>query len=58
MAMATVAAQDDAIVALRLNEVLALVRRPEWLVSPGFVLRVVIRGRKRPNRPRFDPASL
>ena len=52
LAMAAVAAQEDPVVALRLNEVMALVRRPEWLISPGFVLRVVRRGRKRPEPSR------
>jgi 2-polyprenyl-6-methoxyphenol hydroxylase-like FAD-dependent oxidoreductase len=44
LARATVAAQHDDTVAVRLNEVLALVRRPEWLFSPGFVLRVLRAG--------------
>jgi hypothetical protein len=46
MARAIVTAQDDDAVALRLNEVLALVRRPEWLFSPAFVLRVLLRARR------------
>jgi flavin-dependent dehydrogenase len=54
MARAIVAARDDDSVALRLNEVLALVRRPEWLFSPGFVLRV-LRSPKCP--PTTEPAT-
>jgi 2-polyprenyl-6-methoxyphenol hydroxylase-like FAD-dependent oxidoreductase len=38
---ANVAAQHDDAVANRLTEVLALVRRPEWLLSPPFVARVL-----------------
>jgi 2-polyprenyl-6-methoxyphenol hydroxylase-like FAD-dependent oxidoreductase len=49
LARATVTAQHDDTVALRLDEVLTLVRRPEWLLSPGFMLRVLRlpRGRRR-----------
>ena len=54
LARATVAAQRDDTVALQLNEVLALVRRPEWLLSPGFLLRV-LRHSQRP--PSSGPAT-
>ncbi len=37
----TIAAQHDDRALLRLNEVLALVRRPEALLTPAFVLRVL-----------------
>jgi len=36
----TVAAQHDDTVALRFNEVVAMIRRPESLLQPSFVLRV------------------
>jgi hypothetical protein len=45
---ATVAAQRNEAVALRLNEVLAMVRRPESLLAPRFVLRVLHGTRRRP----------
>jgi flavin-dependent dehydrogenase len=48
VARATVAGQDDDVVARRLNEVLALVRRPESLLAPGIVRRVL---RTRPIAP-------
>jgi 2-polyprenyl-6-methoxyphenol hydroxylase-like FAD-dependent oxidoreductase len=41
VARATVAGRHDDSVVRRLNEVLALVRRPESLLAPGFVLRVL-----------------
>lgn len=40
MARVNVAAQHDDVVALRFNEVAALVRRPESLLAPAFLLRV------------------
>jgi hypothetical protein len=50
---AVVADQHDDAVALRLNEVQALVRRPEGLLAPCFVLRVLRTAR----RPRSAAAS-
>jgi 2-polyprenyl-6-methoxyphenol hydroxylase-like FAD-dependent oxidoreductase len=44
---ATVAAQHDDAVARRLNEVLAMVRRPESLLAPGVALRVLRAARRR-----------
>jgi 2-polyprenyl-6-methoxyphenol hydroxylase-like FAD-dependent oxidoreductase len=61
-ARVTVAAQQDDEVALRVNEVLALVRRPEFLLAPGFVLRVLRRARAasgaRPGAARTGLAAL
>jgi hypothetical protein len=48
-ARATVAAQHDDTVALLMNEGLALVRRAEWLFSPGFMLRVLLKSRRPPS---------
>lgn len=42
-----VAAQRDEAVSLRFNEVVAMVRRPESLVAPGFVVRVLRRSARR-----------
>jgi 2-polyprenyl-6-methoxyphenol hydroxylase-like FAD-dependent oxidoreductase len=50
VARATVAGRHDDAVVQRLNEVLALVRRPESLLAPGFMLRV-LRRHPRPARP-------
>ncbi|MBC3192208.1 FAD-dependent monooxygenase [Pseudonocardia sp. C8] len=44
----TIAAQHDDAVALRLNEVIAMVRAPEALLAPGFVLRVLSVARRGP----------
>lgn len=41
MARVTIAEQHDDAVALRLDEVAALVRRPETMLSPRFVIRVL-----------------
>jgi hypothetical protein len=48
LALAGTAAQHDDAVALRMNEVLALVRRTEALVAPRFVLRVLRFARRGP----------
>lgn len=48
MERVTIAAQHDDGVALRFNEVVALVRRPETLLAPGFVLRVLRVARRGP----------
>jgi 2-polyprenyl-6-methoxyphenol hydroxylase-like FAD-dependent oxidoreductase len=53
----TVAAQHDDAVAVRLNAVLAMVRRPEALFSPTCVLRVLHRGRAAPE-PELGPATV
>lgn len=44
----TVAAQHDDTVALRMNEVIAMVRAPEALLAPVFVLRVLSVARRGP----------
>jgi 2-polyprenyl-6-methoxyphenol hydroxylase-like FAD-dependent oxidoreductase len=44
----TVAAQHDDAVALRLNEVISLVRRPESLMAPRFVAKVLRAARRGP----------
>ncbi len=46
MERVTVAAQHDDTVALRFNEVVAMTRRPESLLSPPFALRVVRAARR------------
>jgi hypothetical protein len=48
---ATVAAQRDDGISLRLNEVLAMVRRPESLLTPRVVARVLRGGRRRSTEP-------
>jgi 2-polyprenyl-6-methoxyphenol hydroxylase-like FAD-dependent oxidoreductase len=55
----TVAAQHDDQVSLRLNEVIALVRRPESLMAPRFALRVLRAARRGPLVPvaRPQPAA-
>ena len=52
-----VAAQHDNTVALRFNEVLAMVRRPESLMAPRFVLRA-LRASGRRRRPGADAVRL
>lgn len=47
-AWVTVAAQRDASVATRFNKVAGLVRRPEWLLSPAYLLRVLRFARRGP----------
>ena len=54
---ATVAAQRDDAVALRLNEVLAMVRRPESLLAPGFVVRVLRGARRGPTEAAHATAT-
>jgi 2-polyprenyl-6-methoxyphenol hydroxylase-like FAD-dependent oxidoreductase len=57
LALAGTAAQHDDAVALRMNEVLALVRRAEALVAPRFVLRVLRFARRGPaGQPEVAPA--
>jgi hypothetical protein len=48
MERVTIAAQHDDHVALRFNEVVALVRRPETLMRPPFATRVLRASRRRP----------
>ena len=48
MERVTVAAQHDDTVSLRFNEVVALVRRPESLLAPRFVVRVLRAARRGP----------
>ena len=48
MDRANVAAQHDDAVVLRLNEVIALVRRPETLMTPAFFFRVMRASRRGP----------
>jgi 2-polyprenyl-6-methoxyphenol hydroxylase-like FAD-dependent oxidoreductase len=50
-----VAAQHDDAVALRFNEVVAMVRKPSALFSPDFVYRVV-RSSRRPSEQRSERA--
>lgn len=52
-----VAEHHDDTVALRLNEVLAMVRRPESLMAPRFVLRA-LRASGRRRRPGADSLPL
>jgi 2-polyprenyl-6-methoxyphenol hydroxylase-like FAD-dependent oxidoreductase len=56
MARVAVAAQHDDAVAIRFNEVVALVRRPEALLTPAFVLRVLRTSRRGPLG--LDPAPM
>jgi hypothetical protein len=57
------AGQVDDQVVIRFNEVAALVRKPEALLAPSFVLRVLTRARRadrerragRPQRPSGEP---
>lgn len=51
MGRVTRAAHRDDAVSLRVNEVLALVRRPEWLLAPTFVARVLRHSRSRGSTP-------
>jgi 2-polyprenyl-6-methoxyphenol hydroxylase-like FAD-dependent oxidoreductase len=53
----TVAAQSDDAVAVRVSEVLAMVRRPEALLFPGFVLRVLRAVPTAPAEPRAVAGS-
>lgn len=46
MTRVTVAAQHDAAVCVRFGEVSGLIRRPEWLLTPAFVLRVLRHARR------------
>lgn len=46
----TIAAQHDDHIANRYNEVIALVRRPESLLAPAFVIRVLWTARRGPAR--------
>lgn len=50
------AAQHDDAVAVRFNEVLVLLRRPESLISPAFVVRV-LRGARRGPAGAASPVS-
>ncbi|MFH9728228.1 FAD-dependent oxidoreductase [Streptomyces sp. NPDC017254] len=50
------AAQQDSTVCVRFSEVAGLVRRPEWLLTPAFVLRV-LRHARRPGEPVRQPES-
>lgn len=52
-----VAAQHDDAVALRFNEVVAMVRRPESLMAPRFMLRA-LRASRRRRRPASDAMPL
>ncbi|MGW7438407.1 FAD-dependent oxidoreductase [Streptomyces sp. NPDC054849] len=45
MRRVTLAAQHDDAVSIRFSEVAGLARRPEWLLTPPFVLRVLGSGR-------------
>ncbi|KAB1139463.1 hypothetical protein F7R91_39965 [Streptomyces luteolifulvus] len=53
----SVAAQHDAAVCVRFTEVAGLIRRPEWLLTPAFVLRVLRYARRGPVGARQAPAS-
>jgi 2-polyprenyl-6-methoxyphenol hydroxylase-like FAD-dependent oxidoreductase len=53
----TVAAQHDDAVALRLNEVLVMVRPPSALMRPGFVIRVLREARLGPASTQTPPGS-
>ncbi|HWC12369.1 MAG TPA: FAD-dependent monooxygenase [Acidimicrobiales bacterium] len=57
MARVNVAAQHDDVVALRFNEVAALVRRPETLLAPLFALRVLRAARRGPAAHTTSPMS-
>ncbi|WP_051786819.1 MULTISPECIES: NAD(P)/FAD-dependent oxidoreductase [Streptomyces] len=48
MARVNIAAQHDATVCIRFSEVAGLIRRPEWLLTPAFVLRVLRFARRGP----------
>ena len=52
-----VAAQHDDTIALRFNEVVAMVRRPESLIAPPFMLRA-FRASRRKRRPTSDARPL
>ncbi|MFJ6935495.1 hypothetical protein [Streptomyces sp. NPDC101132] len=55
-----VAAQHDTAVCIRFSEVAGLIRRPEWLLTPAFVLRVLRSSRLGPagERPADGPARM
>ncbi|MGX1884901.1 FAD-dependent oxidoreductase [Streptomyces sp. NPDC055287] len=50
MARVNLAAQHDSAVCIRFSEVAGLIRRPEWLLTPAFVLRVLCFARRGPAR--------
>jgi hypothetical protein len=54
----TIAAQHDDAVALRVNEVIALLRPPATLLSPAFVLRALRTARRGPARLQPEEAAV